>query len=139
VAAPPGALAPFEAGCVGVERKGKARSNHIANISGKTLRPIIVVEQVGRKSNQNLSRSRTAEAYLRDIAVRPSHRGPRTRQNNRTWQRDRYQATWPVGVASQDHLYAVPGKQPCYYGFTPAMAKFEIPARARPSGYLDRA
>lgn len=32
-----------------VERKGKARSNHIANISGKTLRPI-VVEQVSRKS-----------------------------------------------------------------------------------------
>jgi hypothetical protein len=63
----------------------------------------------------------------------------RTWQNNRTWQRDRYQATSPVGVASQDHLYAVPGKQPCYYGFTPAMAKFEIPARARPSGYLDRA
>src|SRR6202158_1889167 len=33
-----------------VERKGKARSNHIANISGKTLRPI-VVEQVSRKSS----------------------------------------------------------------------------------------
>lgn len=32
-----------------VERKGKARSNHIANISGKTLRPI-VVSQVSRKS-----------------------------------------------------------------------------------------
>jgi transposase-like protein len=33
-----------------VERKGKARSNHIANISGKTLRPIIV-EQITRKSS----------------------------------------------------------------------------------------
>jgi transposase-like protein len=32
-----------------VERKGKARSNHVANISGKTLRPI-VVSQVSRKS-----------------------------------------------------------------------------------------
>jgi transposase-like protein len=33
-----------------VERKGKARSNHIANISSKTLRPILV-EQVSRKSS----------------------------------------------------------------------------------------
>jgi hypothetical protein len=33
-----------------VERKGKARSNYIANISGKTLRSI-VVEQVSRKSS----------------------------------------------------------------------------------------
>jgi transposase-like protein len=33
-----------------VERKGRARSNHIANISGKTLRPILV-EQVSRKSS----------------------------------------------------------------------------------------
>jgi hypothetical protein len=32
-----------------VERNGKARSDHIANISGKTLRPI-VVQQVSRKS-----------------------------------------------------------------------------------------
>jgi transposase-like protein len=32
-----------------VERKGRARSDHIANISGKTLRPI-VVQQVSRKS-----------------------------------------------------------------------------------------
>jgi transposase-like protein len=32
-----------------VERKGHARSDHIANISGKTLRPI-VVKQVSRKS-----------------------------------------------------------------------------------------
>jgi transposase-like protein len=33
-----------------VERNGMARSNHIANISGKTLRPI-VFEQVNRKSS----------------------------------------------------------------------------------------
>jgi transposase-like protein len=33
-----------------VERKGRARSNHIANISSKTLRPILV-EQVSRKSS----------------------------------------------------------------------------------------
>jgi transposase-like protein len=33
-----------------VERKGQARSNHIANISSKTLRPILV-EQVSRKSS----------------------------------------------------------------------------------------
>jgi transposase-like protein len=33
-----------------VERKGRARSDHIANISGKTLRPI-VVQQVSRKSS----------------------------------------------------------------------------------------
>jgi transposase-like protein len=33
-----------------VERGGKARSNHIANIGGKTLRPI-VYEQVSRKSS----------------------------------------------------------------------------------------
>jgi hypothetical protein len=33
-----------------VERKGRARSDHIANISGKTLRPI-VFEQVSRKSS----------------------------------------------------------------------------------------
>src|SRR5437868_2774636 len=33
-----------------VERTGEARSNHIANIAGKTLRPI-VVEQVSRKSS----------------------------------------------------------------------------------------
>jgi hypothetical protein len=32
-----------------VERNGRARSDHIANISGKTLRPI-VVQQVSRKS-----------------------------------------------------------------------------------------
>jgi transposase-like protein len=32
-----------------VERDGKARSNHVANISGKTLRPV-VMKQVSRKS-----------------------------------------------------------------------------------------
>jgi hypothetical protein len=47
--------------------------------------------------------------------------------NNRTWQRDRYQTGSPVGVASQDHLYAVPGKQPFHEGFTPAMAKIRNP------------
>ena len=35
-----------------VERGGKARSHHIANIGGKTLRPILV-RNVSRKSNTN--------------------------------------------------------------------------------------
>jgi hypothetical protein len=33
-----------------VERSGKARSHHIANISGKTLRPILTAN-VSRKSS----------------------------------------------------------------------------------------
>jgi transposase-like protein len=44
-----------------VERDGRARSNHIANISGKTLRPIIVA-QVSRKSTLMTD---TAGGYMR--------------------------------------------------------------------------
>ncbi len=43
-----------------VERGGKARSNHIANVSGKTLRPV-VMKQVSRKSTLMTD---TAGGYL---------------------------------------------------------------------------
>ena len=77
-------------------------------------------------------------AYLCDIAVRPSHQGRGLGKEI---------VTRLVHLSASHRkivLYAVPGKEPFYEGFgfrrmTTAMAIFENPARARASGYLDRA